>query len=33
MLLVVHRPELAAIADRVVRLTEGRVAESAMEAA
>jgi thiol reductant ABC exporter CydD subunit len=33
MLLVVHRPELAAIADRVVRLTGGRVTESAVEAA
>jgi thiol reductant ABC exporter CydD subunit len=33
MLLVVHRPELAAIADRVVRLSGGRMVESAMEAA
>jgi thiol reductant ABC exporter CydD subunit len=33
VLLVAHRPELAALADRVVRLHGGRVVESAMEAA
>jgi ATP-binding cassette subfamily C protein CydD len=33
VLLIVHRPELAALADRVVHLREGRIVESAAEAA
>jgi ATP-binding cassette subfamily C protein CydD len=33
VLLIVHRPELAALADRVVHLREGRIVEPAAEAA
>ena len=33
VLLIAHRPELAARADRVVRLHEGRIVETAAEAA
>ena len=33
MLLVAHRPELAALADRVVRIADGRVVERTAEAA